>query len=230
MAKCALPLGAGVADPRVRRGLSLKLNFVTRRGDIVLLTEETLQPSSNMENGSCCALSNDMAKSTFSWVSPMLQSVRTKCPRRRLACTLRPHSRSMSSMATQEMTSGWRSSHSQISASLGALKSLVLSLTGPTRLFRSTSLSIATLPWSVRQVLDSTVAAPLARRRRSSAAQQPSKKRSSPKSEWSTPSTSRKTTVCCATHMTIAALRVGTARRWRRGDVKSGPALRRATQ
>mmetsp|Transcript_88738 Transcript_88738/g.228897 ORF Transcript_88738/g.228897 Transcript_88738/m.228897 type:complete len:216 (+) Transcript_88738:898-1545(+) len=135
------------------------------------------------------------AMSASRHVRPMSAQVLTKCPRRRIACSVGAESKSMSSMTIQRVTSGWRSSHSQISISRGVFSSLVRSLMVGMFHCCSTWLSTLIFATSVRQVLESTMSAPVSRTMCSSTEQQLSRKRSSPKREWRTPSTSRKTTV-----------------------------------
>mmetsp|Transcript_102620 Transcript_102620/g.221487 ORF Transcript_102620/g.221487 Transcript_102620/m.221487 type:complete len:436 (-) Transcript_102620:7-1314(-) len=130
-----------------------------------------------------------------SWPArPRSGRVRTARPRMRRECGVPAPWRSRSSMATQRVTSGWRSSHSQISASRAAPRSFVTSWTaGSLRCCRSPS-NMASFPASLRQVLERTMEAPVERTMRSRCVQQLSRKRSSPYSECKTPSMSRKMT------------------------------------
>mmetsp|Transcript_129048 Transcript_129048/g.373408 ORF Transcript_129048/g.373408 Transcript_129048/m.373408 type:complete len:415 (+) Transcript_129048:494-1738(+) len=136
------------------------------------------------------------ARSASCTVRPVSALVCTTWPRIRRACSVSLLCKSMSSMAIQLQTHGWRSSQSQISASrLPSLTSLVQSKIGVIKRRASMLLIMCTLPESLRQVLVSTIAAPVFFTMRSSKLQHVSRNTSSPYNECNTPSMSRKMTL-----------------------------------
>mmetsp|Transcript_82777 Transcript_82777/g.232054 ORF Transcript_82777/g.232054 Transcript_82777/m.232054 type:complete len:204 (+) Transcript_82777:315-926(+) len=114
-------------------------------------------------------------------VRPVSAFVCTTWPRSRRACSESLLRRSMSSMAIQVPTDGCRSNHSQISASrLPSATSLVQSWTGAMNRRANIAFIMLTFAGSRRQVLESTIMAPVFLTMRSSKLQHVSRKTSSP--------------------------------------------------